>query len=79
MKVITDSDANKITEIYSQFGKVSGVGLGVSDGKTLLAGNKRTIVVYFEKLFKRTKIEKIPLTYKRWPVCYEVIGKISLE
>ena len=79
MKTITDTEANKIMEIYSKFGKVNGIGLGISDGKTLLAGNKKTIVVYFEKIFKRTKIEKIPLTYKKWPVCYETIGKITVE
>ena len=72
MKILTLKQIDELREIYSKFGKVSTVGQLFSDGETPFAGTKPTVAIYFDKLFKKTKISDMPSSYKKFVVvCFE--------
>lgn len=72
MKILTLKQIDELRSIYSKFGKVVTVGQTLSDGITAFEGTKPTVTIYFSKLFKKTKINDMPNTYKKFAViCFE--------
>jgi len=73
MSHVPDDILTEIKELFSSFGKVASIGLTQKEDGSL---DEPNIIVYFEKKFKHTKTENIPVSYKGYSLGHSRIGKI---